>query len=189
MIKKLILGVLALIVIVTVALVAVIAMQAPEYVVTRSATINAPQAVVHENINDFGKWDAWSPWAKIDPAMKVTRSGPPAGVGSVYAWEGNSEAGKGKMTILESRPADMVKINIEFIEPIAGTAITEFNLVPSGAATNVTWKMTGQKNFMTKAFGLIVDMDKMIGADFEKGLAQMKTAVENSPTLSSERSE
>lgn len=181
MIKKLILGVLALIVIIVVGLVAVIAMQAPEYVVTRTATVNAPPTAVFENVNDFGKWDAWSPWAKIDPAMKVTRSGPPSGVGSSYAWVGNSEAGEGKMTITESRPSDMVKISIEFIAPISGTSVSEFNFVPSGSATNVTWKMTGQKNFITKAFCLVVDMDKMIGSDFEKGLAQMKTAVENSP--------
>jgi hypothetical protein len=181
MIKKLILGTFALVVILVIALVAVIAMQPPEYVVTRTATINAPQSVVFENVNDFGKWDAWSPWAKIDPAMKVTRSGPPSGVGSTYAWVGNSEAGEGKMTIAESRPSEMVKINIDFIAPISGTSVSEFKMVPLGAATNVTWKMVGQKNFITKAFCLVVDMDKMIGSDFEKGLAQMKTAVENSP--------
>jgi carbon monoxide dehydrogenase subunit G len=189
MIKRLILGVLALVVIVIVALVAVIAMQPPEYVVTRSATVNAPQTVVFENVNDFHKWDAWSPWAKLDPAMKVTHAGPPAGVGSSYSWEGNSEAGKGVMSIIDSRPSEMVKININVIEPISGTAVTEFNMTPAGNGTNVTWKMTGQKNFMSKAFGLIVDMDKMIGADFEKGLAQMKTALENSPELSTGKSD
>ncbi|MFT3743345.1 MAG: SRPBCC family protein [Pyrinomonadaceae bacterium] len=178
MIKKAILGILALIVLVVVVFCVVVAMQPTDFKVTRSATFNAPAATVFEQVNDFHKWEAWSPWAKIDPAMKVTYSGPPSGVGCSYAWVGNSDVGEGKMAITQSHPSEHIAIDLEFIKPFPAKNITEFTFKPNGDKTDVTWNMAGKNNFLMKAMCLVVDMDKMIGADFEKGLAQMKPIVE-----------
>ena len=154
-------------------------MQSPEYRVTRSATIQAPANVVFEQINDFHKWAAWSPWGKLDPAMKVTYTGPDAGMGAVYYWVGNKDVGEGRMTILESRPAELVRIKLEFIQPFASAADTEFTVKPDGSGVTVTWLMSGENGFVSKAAGLVQSMDKMIGPDFEKGLAQLKTVAES----------
>lgn len=178
MIKKIILGALALIVIVVVVFCAVAAMQSDELTVTRTATFNAAPDRVFEHVNDFHKWGAWSPWAKLDPAMKTTYSGPASGVGSSYAWVGNSDVGEGKMTITGSKPGAEVAIDLDFIKPFESKNITVFTLKPDGGKTTVTWKMSGKKNFISKAMCLVMDMDKMIGTDFEKGFAQMKPIVE-----------
>jgi uncharacterized protein YndB with AHSA1/START domain len=174
MIKKILIG-LAVIVVV---LVVVIALQSSTYHVERTATINAPAAAVFAQVNDFHKWNAWSPWAKLDPAMKQTFEGAPAGNGAVYTWTGNKEVGEGRMTITESHPSDLVKINLEFLRPFAANSLTVFTFKPAGNQTTVTWSMTGEKNFIAKAFHLVVNMDKMVGGDFEKGLAQMKSVAE-----------
>ena len=178
MIKKAILGILALIVLVVVVFCVVVAMQPSDFKVSRSFTFSAPAAVVFEQVNDFHKWDAWSPWAKIDPAMKVTYAGPPSGVGSSYAWVGNSDVGEGKMAITQSHPSEHIAIDLDFIKPFAAKNVTEFTFKPNGDKTDVTWTMTGKNNFLMKAMSLAMNMDKMIGADFEKGLAQMKPLVE-----------
>ena len=112
--------------------------------------------------------------------MKLTFEGPPAGTGAIYHWSGNNKVGEGRMTITESRPSDLVRIKLEFIKPFASTADTEFTFKPETNQTAVTWSMAGKKNFMSKAFGLFVNMDKLIGGDLEKGLAQLKTVVEGS---------
>ena len=177
MIKKILIG-LAVIVVV---LVVFIALQSSTYRVERSATINAPAPVVFAQVNDFHKWNAWSPWAKLDPAMKQTFEGAPAGNGAVYTWACNKEVGEGRMTITESHPSDLVKIKLEFLKPFAATSTTEFTFTPQGNQTAVTWTMTGDKNFIAKAFHLFVNMDKMIGGDFERGLAQMKSVAEAAP--------
>lgn len=158
----------------------VVALQPAEYQVARSATITAPSNVVFDQINNFHKWKNWSPWAKIDPNMKETFSGPESGTGAVYSWEGNKEVGEGRMTILESRPSEYVRIRLEFIKPFASVANTEFMVKPAGTGAEVTWDMSGHNGFIEKAFCLFQNMDKMIGPDFEKGLAQLKTASENS---------
>ena len=178
MIKKLILGVLALAVLAVVVFCVVVAMQPADFKIARSATFNAPPEKVFEQVNDFHKWEAWSPWAKIDPNMKTTYSGATSGKGAGYAWIGNDEVGEGKMTITESRPTDMVKIDLEFIKPFAAKNVTEFNIKPNGDKSDVTWTMTGTNNFIMKAFGLVMNMDKLVGGDFEKGLAQLKPIVE-----------
>ena len=178
MIKKIILGTLALIVIAVAGFCVVAAMQSDDLTVTRTATFNAPPERIFEQVNDFHKWEAWSPWAKLDPAMKTTYSGPESGVGSSYAWTGNSEVGEGKMTISGSKPAEEVAIDLNFIKPFEANNVTTFAFKPDGDKTTVTWKMSGKKNFITKSMCLVIDMDKMIGADFEKGLAQMKPVVE-----------
>lgn len=179
MIKKLILGGLALIVIVFVAFCVVVAMQPADLKIMRAATFSAPPAAVFEQVNDFHKWDAWSPWAKIDPTMKVTHSGSPSGTGAAYAWTGTGEAGEGKMTIKESHPTEHIGIDLEFIKPFPANNVIDFTFKPNGDKTDVTWTMTGKKDFVMKAFCLVMDMDKMIGADFEKGLAQLKPIVES----------
>lgn len=169
---------LLVLVVVVVGFVGLVLMQPSDYSVTRSATMSAPAAATFEQVNDFHKWDAWSPWAKLDPAMKTTFDGPPAGVGSTYSWIGNGDVGEGKMTITESRPNEHVRIKLEFIKPFASTCDTVFTFKPDGDQTAVTWTMSGHNEFIGKAFCLFMNMDKMIGSDFEKGLADMKKTVE-----------
>lgn len=177
MIKKILIG-LAVIVVV---LVVIIALQPSHYRVERSATMKAPPSVVFAQVNDFHKWNAWSPWAKLDPAMKQTFEGAPAGNGAVYTWVGNKDVGEGRMTITDSHPSDLIKIKLEFIKPFAATNATDFTFKPQGDQTAVTWTMSGDNNFIGKAFSLFMNMDKMIGGDFEKGLAQMKAVAEAAP--------
>jgi hypothetical protein len=170
--------ILIIVALIIIVLLIVIAMQAPSYTVVRNASMAAPPPAVFAQVNDFHNWEAWSPWAKLDPSMKQSFQGAPAGTGAIYSWVGNKKVGEGRMTITESRPSDLVRIKLEFIKPFASTADTEFTFKPDGNQTAVTWTMSGQKNFMSKAFGLFMNMDKMIGRDFEKGLAQMKAVLE-----------
>lgn len=174
MLKKILIA-LAVIVIVCVG---VVAIQPSEFRVTRTATISAPAPAVFAQVNDFHNWEAWSPWAKLDPAMKQTYEGAPAGAGAVYTWAGNHEVGEGRMTMTESRPSELIRIKLEFVKPFRGTNIAEFTFKPAADQTAVTWSMTGQKNFVAKAIHLFMSMDKMVGGYFEKGLAQMKSVVE-----------
>jgi uncharacterized protein YndB with AHSA1/START domain len=164
--------------IVIVILVIVIALQPSAFRVTRSGTVAAPPAMAFAQVNDFHNWEAWSPWAKLDPACKNTFEGAPAGTGAGFAWSGNDKVGEGRMTILESRPNELIRIKLDFIRPFACTNTAEFTFKPDAGSTHVTWSMSGEKNFMAKAFGLFCNMDKMVGADFEKGLAQMNTAAQ-----------
>ena len=162
-------------------LVVVIALQPADFRVSRSATIAAPAPVVFAQVNDFHNWTAWSPWAKLDPAMKQTYEGAAAGPGAVYAWVGNREVGEGRMTIVESRPSDLIRVKLDFVKPFAGTSVAEFTFRPEGDRTAVTWTMTGEKNFVAKAIHLVMNMDRMIGDQFDKGLAAMKTVAEAAP--------
>ncbi|MBS1832554.1 MAG: SRPBCC family protein [Acidobacteria bacterium] len=158
----------------------VVVMQPDTYSVTRSITVAAPQGKVFELINDFHKWENWSPWAKIDPKMVTDYSGAPSGTGASYHWIGNDDVGEGRMTITSSEPINKVVIDLNFIKPFESNAITTFQLAnaPAGG-TNVTWTMSGRHNFMSKAMAVFVSMDKMIGTDFDKGLAQMKALAES----------
>jgi Polyketide cyclase / dehydrase and lipid transport len=174
MIKKILLGIVIVLVVIVGVFCIVVALQPTHYTIERSATVNAPASVVFAQVNDFHKWEAWSPWAKTDPNMKQTYEGAPEGVGAVYTWAGNSEVGEGKMTILESHPSDLVKIKLEFIKPFAAIDATNFTFTPQGNQTNVKWTLSGDNSFVGKAFGLFMSMDKMVGGDFEKGLAKMK---------------
>jgi len=160
-------------------LAAIVAMQPSEYRVARSATIAAPSAEVFPQVNDLRKLNTWSPWLKPDPQAKTTYDGPSSGTGAVFAWDGNNQVGQGKMTIIESRPHDLIRIKLEFLRPFASTADTEFTFKTEGDRTVVTWAMSGKKIFMSKLFGLFMSMDKMIGGNFEKGLASIKSIVEN----------
>jgi uncharacterized protein YndB with AHSA1/START domain len=175
--KKILIGVAVIVAV----FVGVVAIQPSEFRIARTATISAPAAVVFAQVNDFHKWEAWSPWEKLDPTMKKTFEGAAAGSGAIYSWAGNSEVGEGRMAITESRPNELIGIKLEFLKPFAATNTTEFAFKPEGDQTAVTWSMFGKNNFMSKAFGLFMNMDKMIGADFETGLAQLKMVAEAAP--------
>ena len=130
-------------------------------------------------MNDFHNWQAWSPWAKLDPNMSQTYEGADAGRGRVYSWTGNNKVGAGRMAVTESRPNEYIKILLEFLRPFKSTNTAEFTFRPSGSQTDVNWAMTGQHNFMSKLFCSFMSMDKMVGKDFEKGLNQMKAVAES----------
>ena len=177
MFKKILIALVAIVVVFAV----VVALQPSEFRVVRSATISAPAPAVFAQVNDFHNWEAWSPWAKLDPAAKHSFEGPSAGTGAVFRWAGNEEVGEGSMTITESRPSDLIRINLEFLKPFAATSVAEFTFKPEGDRTAVTWSMAGQNNFIAKAVCLFMNMDETVGGDFEKGLAQMKSVVEAAP--------
>ena len=146
--------------------------------VQRTTTIRAPADKVFALINDFHRWGEWSPWEKLDPEMKRTFSGAPAGVGTVYEWTGNSKVGAGRMEILKTAPASKLDIKLDFVKPFEGHNIAEFTLTPKGDDTEVLWVMHGPAPFVSKLMGVFVSMDSMIGKDFETGLANMKTVAE-----------
>ena len=172
MFKKILIGVAVVVLLLAI----VVAMQPSEFRVTRSATIDAPPATAFAQVNNFHNWRAWSPWEKLDPDLKRTYEGPAEGKGADYSWVGNSDVGEGRMTITESRPSELVKIRLEFIKPMAAVSTTDFTFKPQGDQTLVTWDMTGHNGFISKAFCMFMNMDKMVGSDFEKGLAAMNVA-------------
>lgn len=147
--------------------------------VERKIVIDAPPEVVFAQVNDLHKWEAWSPWAKLDPNSKQTFEGPATGKGSSQAWDGNNEVGAGKMTIIESQPPSRIDINVEFYKPMAGTNLTEFTFTPQGSKTEVAWKMSGKNGFVGRLFCLFVNMDKMLGDQFEQGLNSLKAVSES----------
>ena len=153
MFKKILIGLAALILI----FVAIVAMQPADFRVERTTKIAAPQADVFAQVNDFHKWDAWSPWAKLDPAAKIGFEGPEAGQGAAMTWSGNNEVGEGKVTIVESRPSDLVKIKVDMVKPHEGTGTSQFDFKPEGDQTAVTWSMSGHHNFVEKAFCLVMN--------------------------------
>lgn len=148
------------------------------YTVERQQRVEAPAAAVLERIVDFRRWPGWSPWEDIDPELRRTYSGPDSGVGAAYEWEGNRKAGKGRMEIVDVAD-DAVTIDVQFARPFKSRSSSAFRLRPDGDATVVTWTMTGPKTFMTKVMGVFTSMDKLIGPDFEKGLARLKADAES----------
>jgi hypothetical protein len=164
--------------VIAVLFVIIVAWQPADFCVTRTATVSAPAAVVFAQVNDLHRWEAWSPWEKIDPALKRTFEGSSAGTGTSYSWVGNKKVGEGRMTITESRPSDLIRIKLEFLKPFKATNTAEFTFKSEGNQTVVTWSMFGKNNFMGKAMHLVINMDKMIGGQFEKGLGQMKSVAE-----------
>jgi hypothetical protein len=174
------LWILAAVAAVVVVFLVVVAMQPAAFRIARSATITAPPVAVFEEVNDLRRWEAWSPWAKIDPACKITYDGAPSGVGAIMSWSGNSKVGEGRMTITDSRPDDRIRIKLEFFRPFKATNTAEFTFTPHVDETAVTWTMTGERNFMCKGFSLFCDIDEMVGKDFDKGLSQLKSVVQSS---------
>ncbi len=157
----------------------VISLRPSDFHVERSLAMAAPPARVFEEVNNLHQWEAWSPWAKRDPNMKKSYEGPEAGAGAVYHWDGNAEVGAGNVTIAESQPDERIGIRLVMVRPFACDNAVEFTFKPQGDQTVVTWGMDGKYNFITKAMGLFMSMDRMIGGDFEQGLTSLKTIVES----------
>jgi uncharacterized protein YndB with AHSA1/START domain len=174
--------ILIAIVVIVAVFIGIVAIQPSDFRITRTITISAPASAVFAQVNDFHNWEAWSPYEKRDPAMKKYYEGAPAGTGAIYRWSGNKEVGEGSTTIIESRPYELIGIKLEFIQPFAATNTAEFTFKPEGDQTAVTWSLTGKNNFISKTICLFIDMDKMVGGDFEQGLAALKSLVESAPT-------
>ncbi len=148
------------------------------YTVERSLTIGAPAARVFDQIANFRKWTKWSPWEGVDPELKRTYSGPESGTGAAYGWSGNRKAGQGRMEITDATEPSRVKIDLVFEQPWKARNDTVFTIAAEGSGCRITWSMTGQKTLMTKAMGIFRSMDKVLGPDFEEGLAQLKATSE-----------
>jgi polyketide cyclase/dehydrase/lipid transport protein len=157
-----------------------IASRPSEFRTSRSAKMAAPPSAAFDQVNNLRSWDAWSPWAKLDPDCKNTYEGPSAGKGAKFHWAGNNQVGEGRMEIIDSRPSELVRLRLDFLKPFKATNTAEFTFKPEGGQTNVTWSMFGRNNFMFKAMGLFMNCDKMVGGQFEQGLANMKSVVEHS---------
>jgi carbon monoxide dehydrogenase subunit G len=146
--------------------------------VERSQTINAEPAKIFALLNDFHAWNKWSPWEKMDPGMSRTHSGAATGVGAKYSWKGNRDVGSGSMEITESTSPSRVSLKLDFIEPFEGHNTVDLNVVPNGDSCKVTWTMQGPQALIPRAFGLFMNMDAMIGKDFEAGLSNLKALAE-----------
>jgi hypothetical protein len=164
--------------VVIVAILAYAATRPDTFRIQRTATIQAPAEKIYPHIEDFRQWTAWSPFETLDPNMKRTYGGAPKGEGATYAWEGNADAGSGRMQIREAKPSSLVLIDLEFTAPFAAQNVAEFTLAPAGDATNVTWAMSGPSPFLSKVIGVFMNMDAMIGGAFETGLANLKRVAE-----------
>lgn len=149
-----------------------------DFVVSRSAGIKAPAETIFPLINDFRRWPEWSPFEKLDPGMQRTLSGADSGRGAVYAWEGNSKAGKGRMEITNSVPSSQVALKLDFEKPFRANNTVDFSLSPSGEFTTVTWAMRGARPFIAKLMGLFMNFDALIGRDFEAGLDNLRRLAE-----------
>jgi hypothetical protein len=147
------------------------------FALSRSTTIQAPPESVHALVEDFGSWTEWSPWEAVDPSMERTYSGPGSGTGAHYAWKGNSKAGAGSMEITSATPTS-VAITLRFLKPWKATNSVEFTFAPAGDGTEVTWTMSGAHVGLGKVFAFFLSMDKLVGKDFEKGLAALKEVAE-----------
>ena len=159
----------------------VVALQPDDFRYSRSTVIAAKPEVVFPHVNDLKQWDDWSPWAKLDPNMKEEYSDPTSGKEAWHSWNGNAEVGEGKMTIVESRPSELIRIRLEFLKPMQAVNDTEFTFKPEGEGTRVTWTMAGKNGFVGKLFCLLMNMEKMLGDQFAQGLAKMKEVVESKP--------
>lgn len=147
------------------------------YSVTRSATIPAPASAIFPYVNSFQEWTKWSPWESVDNNLQRTYSGADSGVGAKYAWTGNRKAGAGTMEIIQSDEPGSINVRLEFTKPFKAVNPTSFTFTPDGSGTRVTWTMTGENTGFGKVFALFMNMDKMVGGDFEKGLASLAAAV------------
>lgn len=173
------LSVLAAIVVVVVAGVLIYAAIKPDsFRVERTATIKAAPDKIYAEIANLHGWSTWSPYEKRDPDMKRVFSGAESGKGAVYTWDGNKDVGQGRMEIVEATPPSKIAIKLDFIKPFEGHNMAEFTLVPAGDSTTATWAMYGPSPYVAKVMGTFFDLDKMIGDDFEAGLAALRTVAE-----------
>lgn len=182
MLKKILLALVAIGAIICI----VAAFQPDTYIVERTATIEAPPQVVYAELNDFRNWRKFDPWADADPNAKYTYDGPSTGVGSSYMWEGNSEYGKGRFTMAESRPHEYIKVDMLFIEPFSGTGVVEYRLAPVAGGTQLIETMTGDHSFMSKIMCLFVSFDDMLGEKFEEGHRRMNKVMRELPPTQTE---
>ncbi len=173
------LKIIGIVIVVLIAGVLILAATKPDtFRVQRATSIKAPPEKIFALINDFNRWGAWSPWEKKDPAMKRTFGATTSGKGAVYAWEGNKDVGQGRMEIAESVPPSKVALNLDFVKPFKAHNLVEFTLEPKGDTTNVTWAMQGDTPYFAKIIHVFLNMDKMVGKDFETGLANLKASAE-----------
>ncbi len=154
------------------------AMQPDTFKIERKGAIKASPEKVFGFLNDFKNWAAWSPWEKKDPAMKRIFGANTAGKGATYGWEGNKDVGVGNMEIAESTPPSKLTIKLNFEKPFKASNVVNFTVMPAAGGSEVTWTMEGKNNFIAKIMGLFMNMDKMVGPDFEAGLANLKAAAE-----------
>ena len=175
-----IVAIVAIVLAVAIAIVLILAATKPDtFSVQRATTVRAPAEKIFALINDFHRWGTWSPYEARDPAMKRSYSGPANGVGAVYGWDGNNNVGAGRMEILDASAPAKIVIKLDFFKPFEGHNTAEFTMLPQGDATNVTWVMQGPASFMSKLMQVFMNLDRMIGKDFEIGLANLKRLTEN----------
>ncbi len=179
--KKLFLGLVALLLLSVIGVLGAAYMQPADYRVERSVIIKAPPEEVYSVISDFGRWGEWSPWEKLDPDMRKSVTGTPGEPGYRYVWEGNDQVGQGSMTVVRAVPNERIEIKLEFLKPFQASSETLWELKPEGESTRMTWIMEGRnEGLMAKLFSMLMGMDKMIGADFEEGLSHLKRVSEHS---------
>jgi uncharacterized protein YndB with AHSA1/START domain len=178
MLETLVIAVVSVLAIAIAAIVLLAAIRPPTFRVARSTSVNAPPEKLYALVEDFGRWVDWSPYEKLDPTMKKSFSGPAKGVGAAYAWDGNNKAGAGRMELTEATPPTRLRFKLEFTRPFKTSNTAEFTFEPRGAVTEASWAMHGPNLFMGRVMSLFIDMDRMIGKDFEKGLANLKGLAE-----------
>jgi uncharacterized protein YndB with AHSA1/START domain len=174
-----IIAIIAVVLAIVIAVVLILAAAKPNtFSVQRGATMKAPPEKIFSLINDFHQWGNWSPWENRDPAMTRSFSGAQSGRGAVYAWEGNKNVGSGRMEILDASASSKIIIKLDFLKPFEAHNTAEFTMLPQGDATNVTWVMHGPAPFMSRMMQVFMNIDKLIGKDFEIGLANLKGLTE-----------
>ena len=174
-----VIAIVAVVLAIAIAVILILAATKPDvFRVERAAAMQAPPQKIFSLIDDFHQWGTWSPWEHRDPAMKRTFSGTESGKGAVYAWDGNKDVGAGRMEILDAVLPSKIVIKLDFIKPFEGHNTAEFTMLPRDGATEVTWAMYGATPFIGKVMHVFMNMDRMIGKDFEAGLANLKKAVE-----------
>lgn len=160
----------------------IISRQPDTFRVTRTIVTHAQPFAVFSTVSDLQRWNDWSPWAKLDPDAKYAFEGPTAGVGAVFKWSGNKNVGEGKMTITETQSPGLVRIKLEFLRPFKAVNDVEFSFRPETSGTLVSWSMYGKNTFISKAMNLVMNCDKMVGGQFEQGLASLRDIVEKPPS-------
>ena len=174
-----IIAIIAIVLAIAIAIILIVAAIKPNaFSIQRATIVKAPAERIFPLINDFHQWGTWSPYENKDPAMKRSYSGAASGQGAVYAWEGNKNVGSGRMEILQATAPSKIVIKLDFFAPFEGHNTAEFTMLPQGDATNVTWLMHGPLPFMGKVMHVFINMDRMVGKDFEAGLINLKRLTE-----------
>lgn len=164
--------------ILVIAFLVIASMRPSTFSLSRNIDVKAPPEKIFPHLNDFKNWGAWSPWEKMDPDLKRDFSGSASGKGAHYSWVGNKKVGEGNMEITRSVPSSNIELSLNFLKPFKASNVTEFKITPKGIVTNVNWEMRGPLNLMMKVMHMFMDMDSMVGKDFEAGLTNLKSIVE-----------